>query len=389
MQSFIFNNIIPENVSIVQEYLVSFSEQARNLGIPSVILLAAMAVLMLTTIERTFNEIWRVSEPRHGFQRFLMYWAVLTLSAPFLGVSLATTGYLESLPFISVVTETTGILHLVPILLTATLFTLVYMIVPGCRVPVKHAAAGGVIIAVAFEVAKNLFVSIMSQSSFEAIYGTFAAVPLFLLWIYVSWTIILMGAEFVKSLGIYRFAGGYELEESLFQVVYILKLFHEAHQAGNVISDYDLRNHVRRIDLEQWPEIRSKLIEMNIIRVVAEGNLVLSKDLKKVSVWDLYKAFPWQLPREVRGNKDWERKLSERFNVLYRDGEAKLGGDLESLFEVTQSEELTQEQTQELTQEPAQEPAQEPTQETFDKKAEHEEDLSTDNYARQTTPQPK
>ena len=128
---------------------------------------------------------------------------------------------------------------------------------------------------------------------------------------------------------------------------------------------------------------------MNIIRVVAEGNLVLSKDLKKVSVWDLYKAFPWQLPREVRGNKDWERKLSERFNVLYRDGEAKLGGDLESLFEVTQSEELTQEQTQELTQEPAQEPAQEPTQETFDKKAEHEEDLSTDNYARQTTPQPK
>ncbi|MFB0933865.1 MAG: YihY family inner membrane protein, partial [Pseudomonadales bacterium] len=101
VETFLFSNIIPENVMMVQEYLLSFSQQARNLSGPSIALLGVTAFLMLFTIEKTFNEIWRVKEPRQGFQRFLMYWAVLTLSAPFMGISLGITGYIESLPLIS------------------------------------------------------------------------------------------------------------------------------------------------------------------------------------------------------------------------------------------------------------------------------------------------
>ena len=79
VENFIFNNVVPENVATVQEYIHSFSDQARNLSIPSGVFLAVTVFTMLFTIERTFNEIWRIKEPRRGFDRLLMYWAVLTL----------------------------------------------------------------------------------------------------------------------------------------------------------------------------------------------------------------------------------------------------------------------------------------------------------------------
>ena len=143
VQTFVFSNIIPENVSVVQEYIVSFTDHARNLGFVSMFFVALIAFLMLFTIEGTFNAIWRVKEPRHGFQRFLMYWAVLTLAVPFLGLSIAITGYIESLPFISDVQKSTKALRLLPLLLSGGLFTLIYSVVPNCSVSVKHAAIGG------------------------------------------------------------------------------------------------------------------------------------------------------------------------------------------------------------------------------------------------------
>ena len=104
VQEFIFTNVVPENVAVVREYLDEFSTSATNLGVPSGILVSVTALLMLFTIERTFNDIWRVKEPRHGFQRFLVYWAILTLGP----AVLAITAYTLTLPLISDVTEITG-----------------------------------------------------------------------------------------------------------------------------------------------------------------------------------------------------------------------------------------------------------------------------------------
>lgn len=332
VESFIFNNIIPENVSVVKEYLLSFSEQARNLGGPSVGLLALTAFLMLFTIERTFNEIWRVKEFRHGMQRFFMYWVVLTLALPFMGISLVITGYIETLPFIIDVQDSTATLHLVPIILNTSVFTMVYAVVPYCTVPWRHAAIGGLSIAVIFEIATMIFASTMALFDFEAIYGTFAAVPLFLLWIYVCWTIVLLGAEFVKSIGVYRFDGAHEVEEPLFQMIVLLEQLYLAHQNGEMVTEKDIRRQSHRIDLEQWAEMRSRLLELRLIRAVDNGGLVLSKDLSEVSVWDLYSRYPWQLPRQLKGEKAWEKKLFGQFTVLNEGNRTALDIDLESLF---------------------------------------------------------
>jgi len=331
-EEFIFANIVPENAAVVQEYLLSFAQQARNLSIPSVVLLIVTAFLMLFTVERTFNDIWQVKESRHGAQRFLMYWAVLTLGMPFVVASLITTTYVESLPFISDVSESTRGLHIVPILLGGGFLTLVYLVVPNCYVRFSHAATGAIFIAVVFEISKVLFAEIMAKSNFEAIYGTFAAVPLFLIWLYVSWTLVLFGAEVVKSLGIYRFEAEEDLEAPLVQVILILELFYLAHQRGDVLRDQDIRQHTPRIHLELWPEIKARLMEMGLIRSLERGGMMLAKDLNEVSVWDLYQMLGWQLPEAIKGEHAWEKTLCTQFAVLYEQSANGLKGDLETLF---------------------------------------------------------
>ncbi len=331
-ESFLFSNIVPENAAVVQKYLISYSEQARSLGGVSAIFVLITAIFMLFTIERTFNQIWQVREPRHGAQRFLMYWAVMSLAMPFVALSIVTTSYIQTLPFISDVSESTRGLHLFQIILGSGFLTLVYLVVPNCYVRFRHAFTGAVATSIVFEVAKTLFTEIMAKSDFEAIYGTFAAVPLFLIWLYVTWTLVLAGAEFVKCLGVYRFEAEEDVEAPLVQVLLILELFYRAHQRGEVIKDQDIRKHTRRIHLELWPEIKASLNGMGLIRTVEGGGMILAKDLNEVSVWDIYAELGWPLPATVKGSEDWERTLATQLDEIYVSSQQKLGSDLESLY---------------------------------------------------------
>jgi membrane protein len=338
VEAFVFSNIVPENVVNLQDYLHDFSTQAQSLGVPSLGFLGVTAFLMLFTIEKTFNEIWRVREPRHGFQRFLMYWAVLSLGPILVGMGFLISTYLLALPLITDVTMATGALGYVPIFLSASMFTLVYVAVPNCSVSFKHAVVGGLLVAIAFEMAKYLFGFVMSRSSFEVIYGAFAAVPLFLLWIYISWSIVLMGAELVKALGVFRPDGGVAIEAPLFQVVLILEMFFHAHQQGNVITEQDIRDQGSRIDLERWNDYRQSLIELNLIRSVDRGGLILSKDLSEVSIWDLYRALPWTMPESLKGKGDWEAYLEQHVRNITEHNRDLLNIDLESLFRLGRPE---------------------------------------------------
>lgn len=343
LEDFIFTNVVPENVAVMQEYLRGFSEQAQKLSIPSAVFLAFTAFLMLFTIERTFNEIWRIKEPRRGLQRLMMYWAVLSLG-PFLVVlGIGVTTYVLSLPLISDVAESPAFLRFLPVLLSAATFTLIYAVVPNTLVPLRHAMIGGVLVAAVFESAKFMFGFVMSRSDFELIYGTFAVVPLFLLWIYVSWTIILMGGELVKSLGVYRFKGSDKLEAPLFQVLIILDVFYQAHQKGEVVTENSIRELASRIDLEKWTEYRQQLVALNLIRSVEKGGLVLLKDLSEITLWELYEKLPWPLPvQSIDGRLGWEATLSETFKSICGHNQEVLGTDLESMF---RSPHQTHEQT--------------------------------------------
>lgn len=333
LEEFIFNNIVPETVGLVQQYLKEFSQQARNLSIPSLLLLAITAFLMLFTIERTFNDIWRVKEPRKGYQRFLVYWAILTLGPVCVGLGFAITTYVLSLPLVSDVADSPEILQLVPFALSTLMFTLVYVAVPNCGVPLRHGFIGGLIVALGFELAKFLFGLIMSRSNFQVIYGTFAAVPLFLLWVYISWTIVLLGAELVKAMGIYRASKSRKVEDRLVQILVILKAFQRAHEKGEVLQESEIEKFGSRINYEEWHEYRQKLIDLKLIHPVGRDGLMLSRDLRDITLWELYQWLSWPLPEKlVSAEGAWEKELSKRFQNLAERNQEVLSVDLESIF---------------------------------------------------------
>ena len=332
IQAFVFENVVPQKVSVVQQYLSSFSAQARSLSTASIILLGVTAFLMLFTIEREFNAIWRVQEPRRGFQRFLMYWAILTLGPVLVGFGFVISGYVLSLPLVSGVTESTGMLRFVPVLLSAMLFTLIYITVPNCVVSFKHGLSGGVLVAIVFELAKSVFARIMAESNFQVIYGAFAAVPLFLLWIYVSWAIVLLGAEVVRGLGVFRVEGDVHLESPLVQLLLILEQFYLAHQRGEVITDADISKLSKRVDVGDWNDFKMRLTNLNLIRGLDRGGLVLSRDLKELTVWELYRQVPFDMPQSMGGEKEWEKMLAARLEKISDRSQEDLQVSLDALY---------------------------------------------------------
>jgi len=121
--------------------------------------------------------------------------------------------YLFSLTFLSDVKELMivqpvlpELVHLAPLLLTTAALCLIYSTVPNCPVPFKHALAGAFVAAICFELTKALFALGVKYSSYTLIYGAFAAVPMFLMWLYLCWAIVLFGAVLVRSFGIYSTA---------------------------------------------------------------------------------------------------------------------------------------------------------------------------------------
>lgn len=335
LRNFLFANFLPDTVLIVEEYLQLFSEQARKLSAPSIVVLGITAFLLIFTIEKSFNQIWRVHEPRQGFQRILMYWAILTLGPIMVVAGIAITTYLFSLPLLSDFTlgGAGRLLALLPIAMNTFVFTLMYAAIPNCWVPMRHALIGGVVVAVAFELVKQLFGTVMAATDFQVIYGTYAAVPLFLIWLYVSWTIVLFGAELTKGIYLYRSHSSKVMEPPLIQILILLEQFFRSHQRGEVVTDRQIAELSRRVDMKNWHEYKSQMLELGLIRPVDRGGLVLSKDLKELTLWQLYDELPWPLPLNFNeSSAGWETTVNKRLADILDKGQSSLDMELETLF---------------------------------------------------------
>lgn len=194
--------VMPEGSEVIQDYLYQFSAQARNLTWVGVFFLFITAFLLLRTIELQFNRIWNVERPRAGLQPFFRYWAVLTLGPLLFAAVLASSSLLVSFPWWS---ESSGVLLTLvqglPWLLTVLALMGLYILVPNCHVPFGNAVVAAAWVATVFELAKMAFAGIIGLfPSYQLIYGAFAAAPLFLLWLYFTWILILLGAEFSYGL---------------------------------------------------------------------------------------------------------------------------------------------------------------------------------------------
>ncbi|AQA19850.1 transposase [Halioglobus japonicus] len=294
MQEFLFQHLMPDTSSEVETYLSEFSRQAKNLTGPGIVFLVITAVLMLRNIEKAFNLIWRARENRSSVSSFLLYWAVLSLAPVALGLALGISTYLASFSHVLDEYDIFGakavLLKVSPLVLSTLSFTLLYIAVPNCRVPFKHTLVGGLATALAFHAARAVFTDLVVGSSYTFIYGAFAAVPLFLLWIYLSWNIVLMGGILVHSLSAYQ-DEEQACRPNVLKALDVLYLFWTRQQAGDTVRETELLNNshlvTRGLDSVTWRELRDILIEQQVITQSDRGHYLLARDLHSVPFWQL------------------------------------------------------------------------------------------------------
>ena len=206
LQRWLIDSLVPESISRqVLGSLTQFSKKANRLGLVGLVAVVMTSLALLVTIDRTLGQIWRVNRQRPWAQRVLIYWAGLTLGPLLLGGSLAIssylfTGYLSDYANWLPVTVR-SLLDLVEFGLLAATVTGLYFYLPNTRVDWRHALIGGVAVALGLELAKNLLAIYLAQMpTYSAIYGAFSAVPILLVWIYVAWVVVLLGAVLTASL---------------------------------------------------------------------------------------------------------------------------------------------------------------------------------------------
>ncbi|MFK8051238.1 MAG: YihY family inner membrane protein [Halioglobus sp.] len=342
IEAFMFENLVPETSSDIQEYLGDFSRQAKNLTGFGIAFLVITAVIMLRNIEKAFNQIWRTRENRSAVSSFLLYWAVLSLAPVTVGLALGISTYLASFANFVEHFDVIGIgaylLTLTPIMLNTAGFTLIYAAVPNCAVPLRHALVGGLVAAVVFNIARSLFTQLVVGSSYTFIYGAFAAVPLFLLWIYLSWNIVLTGAILVHSLSAYQ-----SLEQAnrpnVLKALDILYLFWINQKSGTSVNELDIfkEKHevTRELDSETWSKLRDLFLAKKLITQSERGEYLLSRDLHSISYWQLKEWVNTEHPldeEDLQNQLNWQQEAYTRLRQQRSQQRDSLDISLAELF---------------------------------------------------------
>lgn len=325
LKEYILMNMVPETGGrIITDYMQQFAESASRLTAVGIVFLAVTAMLLMLTIDNAFNMIWRVSRPRSLLQRVLVYWAVITLAPLLVGGSLSLTSWLvgfsaeyaQRIPKLSM-----DAIKLIPLLLTTAAFTLLFRVVPNRFVPMSHAIIGGLIGAVAFESMNRAFAFYISHfPTYKLVYGAFASVPIFLMWVYFSWLTVLFGAIITASLSHWRSTHSLRLDQAakLYYAVGILKLMHKGLSKGEVQTLPVLSRHLH-IGYDDVERILEKLVEAKIVGKLAGLGWSMVRAPDAVELSELLKIFLLDISTLPKHSGDgdikaWFASLEKRVN---------------------------------------------------------------------------
>ncbi len=200
VQEFLFSQFLATSQDEIVEYLNQFADSASKLGLIGFLFLVLAAILLLDNIESNFNNIWHVTTPRRFMAKITSYTSVLVFGTLLLGASITISARIQAtllrdIHFDPGTMETLGA-WIFPLLLTFFAFLLMYLVIPYTRVRLTSALLGAFIGSILWEVGKNLFANSVGVSvRYSAIYGSLAVIPIFLIWLYITWIIVLLGLE--------------------------------------------------------------------------------------------------------------------------------------------------------------------------------------------------
>jgi membrane protein len=328
----------PGDISVtVSDQFTTFIDNANRMTGVGIAGLGVVAVLLLNTITGGLNTIWRVSEPRPLVLRVLVYWALLTLGPLLLGASLSLSSYAFAVVQWSGVKDYTPTFitaRFLPFVLAVVGFSLLFLVVPNRAVAPKHAIFGAVFTAFLMELLKSGFGYYLRHfPTYQVIYGALAAIPIFLLWMYLSWAAVIFGAELAAALPEWRVAQrrlrrGGEPGAELALALSLLVRLRAANRDGRVMRERALARGLPAT----LTELDHVLRALRRARIVARsgGRWLLSRDLAMVSLGDLVQV----LGLSFEPGEGWPERVGEVLGELSASGEEVRARSLEQLLPV-------------------------------------------------------
>jgi membrane protein len=336
---------ISEQAAFWVQYFAGSAAQATAIGIVGI---AGTGVLMLVTVEDQLNALWRVTTPRHWTQRVLAYWTLMTLGPLLVGMSLTLSTYLDNaarragIDPDTIVQLASGWTHyfarLVPFVLELIAFTLLYCIIPNCVVRWRDGLVGAVVAAVAIELLKIGFsIYIGSFASYQTVYGAIAAIPIFLLWMYVSWLAVLLGAVVAANLPTWRVderlshlsSGGVRLGFALALLAVLVR----AQRRGTICRITDLISELG-VPTSVVDEHLQVLARAGFTAPTQAGGWVLAWNPETATLHDLYVALDLPLAGSWRARPlmPWQRQVVPAMDRIVNAEAAAMRVTLASLL---------------------------------------------------------
>ncbi len=298
-QVFLAEALMPEYASkVIGTYMKDFTAKAGNLTAIGIIVLVVSSVLLIMTIERTFNQIWRTRQQRPVVTRVLVYWGILTLGPLILGAGLSLWGWLFSTttfpldyPFFGLIIRVSG-----SIALTTLLLWSLYRFVPHRYVPNRHALIGAFVAALALEIARRVFAFYIGNfASYHLIYGAFAVLPVFLIWLFCLWYILLAGAVLTASFSYWwgdAFRYGYDTRGRFGDILKIMLALYEAQLRGRAVNVRKLRDKVQ-MGYDELGNLLDSLAKKDYIAMEKRG-WILKTSVHQILLSDLFRMFVYE-----------------------------------------------------------------------------------------------
>lgn len=323
IKNIILANMLPETGGkIISRYMEQFAANAARLTAVGIAFLAVTSMLMIYNIDHAFNTIWRVPRQRTFVKRVLVYWAVLTLAPLLVGGSLSMTSWLIGMSggnISHLSSLVVGMLKVVPLILAILAFAFLFRVVPNRFVPVQHAFIGGAAAALAFETMNRAFALYIAYfPTYTLVYGAFASIPIFLLWVYLSWLTVLLGAVLTASLSHWRSENGIHPlspESRLFYSLCILKIMSESMRNG-VTQSLPMLSKELLLGYDSLEELLEKMATINLVQRTMAHNWVMVRAPEHVQAIELYRLFvfdPAKPPVNVNceGINAWLARLAD------------------------------------------------------------------------------
>jgi membrane protein len=330
-----FGYFVPAVGEQAAAWVRAFTESAAQSTAIGIAGIAATGVLLLVTVEDQLNLIWRVSAPRPWVQRVLAYWTLITLGPVLLGVSMSLSTYFEiaaqhgglgqkAAELITSGSTLHGLARATPPLLEFIAFTLLYCVIPNCAVRWRDGALGSVIATAAIEILKIGFsIYVGAVSYYRTVYGALSTIPIFLLWMYISWMAVLLGAVVAAALPNWRIdervgdmpAGGVRLGFSLALIAALVRAQRhgETRSTPALAADFGIATTV--IDEHMKP-----LAEAGFAAQTQAGRWVLAWDPASATLRDLYEALRLPLAGHWTGevSAPWQRQVAPVMERIVR-----------------------------------------------------------------------